>query len=288
MSKPLVIYHGHCDDGFGAAYAVWKALGGNADYFAGTYGDDPPECADRDILLVDFSYKRTALEELAKDALTVTIIDHHKTAEEDLRGFVGSDMHADAHEFAAACAFHGVLPIRAEFDMHRSGAMMTWEHFHGRGTAPDLIRYIQDRDLWRKQLPNVDEFTIALRSYPQDFAVWDTLAVPQLITEGRTILRYYRQKIDETKRHQFLGTIGGFTVPVCNAPYFMASEIAGELAEGERFAACWYEDGTWRNFSLRSRGAEAIDVSEIAKLYGGGGHKNAAGFRVPCGGWVPE
>ncbi|WP_277343388.1 DHHA1 domain-containing protein [Pseudomonas viridiflava] len=28
---------------------------------------------------------------------------------------------------------------------------------------------------------------------------------------------------------------------------------------------------------------EGLDVSEIAKLYGGGGHRNASGFRVPFG-----
>ena len=37
-----------------------------------------------------------------------------------------------------------------------------------------------------------------------------------------------------------------------------------------------------RVFSLRST-EEGLDVSEIAKQYGGGGHKHASGFRVPYG-----
>lgn len=41
----------------------------------------------------------------------------------------------------------------------------------------------------------------------------------------------------------------------------------------------WWQrfDGKFQ-FSLRSRGD--IDVSEIAKKFGGGGHKNAAGFQL--------
>ena len=35
----LVIYHGKCSDGFGAAYSAWKQLGDSADYVPMTYDD---------------------------------------------------------------------------------------------------------------------------------------------------------------------------------------------------------------------------------------------------------
>ncbi len=60
---------------------------------------------------------------------------------------------------------------------------------------------------------------------------------------------------------------------------FMSSEVAGELSEGHPFAAVYVETSTDIIWSLRSRGD--FDVSEIAKKFGGGGHKNAAGFTVP-------
>lgn len=65
---------------------------------------------------------------------------------------------------------------------------------------------------------------------------------------------------------------------ISNAPYFFASEVAGELCErGAEFGACYFEAENGRfQYSLRSRGD--FDVSAIARRYGGGGHKNAAGF----------
>ena len=43
--------------------------------------------------------------------------------------------------------------------------------------------------------------------------------------------------------------------------------------------ACYYDGPEYRVFSLRSRAPDGEDVSEIAKQYGGGGHRHASGFR---------
>ncbi|MFB5634981.1 MAG: bifunctional oligoribonuclease/PAP phosphatase NrnA, partial [Candidatus Nitrosomaritimum aestuariumsis] len=68
-------------------------------------------------------------------------------------------------------------------------------------------------------------------------------------------------------------------VPVANLPYTLVSDAANKLAEGEAFAACYWDTEDGRVFGLRSF-SKGSDVSEIAKEYGGGGHRNAAGFRV--------
>ena len=52
------------------------------------------------------------------------------------------------------------------------------------------------------------------------------------------------------------------------------------MAQGEPFAACYWDTEGARVFSLRSAD-DGLDVSEIAKQYGGGGHVRAAGFSVP-------
>lgn len=281
MSKLLCIYHGNCDDGFGAAYAVWKKFGDKVEFVPGVYGNPPPDVTGRHVLLVDFSYKRPVLEEMAARAKTVLILDHHKTAAEDLAGFREPAPFEDWQDDSLNLVIDGVPPIAALFDMNRSGAGIAWDFFHRDKARPALIDYIEDRDLWRKSLPGIDEFTAALRSYPQDFGVWDWLDVPRLIEEGRSILRYYRTLVDGAKKHVYRRNIGGYVVPVVNAPLFMASDLAGELAENEPFAAVYAEDGKYTSFSLRSRAPDGVDVSEIAKRYGGGGHKHAAGFRIP-------
>lgn len=267
--KTLCIFHGACDDGFAAAWAVRNALGADSvEFYPGVYQKEPPDVTGRDVVMVDFSYKRPVLEAMIAVAKNFCVLDHHKTAQEDLAGL------------------DGCRPgVEILFDMERSGAGLAWDYFSEGKPRPEFINYIEDRDLWRKKLPGGDEFTIALRSYPQDFAVWDTLvrnSVDMLIAEGESIQRYYRLRVEELKRSSYLAKFAGHEIMIANAPYFAASEVAGELAEGRPFGASYFEvrSGQYQ-YSLRSR-EDGIDVSEIAKQFGGGGHRGAAGFTVPA------
>jgi oligoribonuclease NrnB/cAMP/cGMP phosphodiesterase (DHH superfamily) len=282
MMKPLCIYHGFCDDGFAAAWVVRAATGhGLFEFYPGVYQQAPPDVTGRNVLLVDFSYKRPVLLEMAAKAKSIVILDHHKTAAEDLAGFREPAPYDEWDRNHNPLIEGDDEPIAALFDMTRSGAGLAWDFFFAGKPRPEFISYIEDRDLWRKALPGGDEFTIALRSYAQDFQTWDKLVRDpgMLIDEGRAIQRYYRLRIEELKRSAYEAAIDGYTCWIANAPYFAASEVAGELAEKAIFGACYFEveHGRWQ-YSLRSRGD--FDVSEIAKVFGGGGHKNAAGFTV--------
>jgi hypothetical protein len=285
-ARPICIYHGGCDDGFGAAWAVRAGRGDGIEFYPGVYQKDPPDVTGRDVILVDFSYKRPVMEEIARKAHSLLVIDHHKTAQTDLQ------------DLEAWAAMEGIgASIRVIFDMHRSGAGMAWDYFCSIWDRPDFINYIEDRDLWKKSLPGGDEFTIALRSYPQNFDVWDGLAkagAQALIAEGKSLQRYYRLRVEELKRSAYRAVIpipghrsdapadvSHVDIAIANAPYFAASEVAGELAAlpGVEFGACYFEvrAGEWQ-YSLRSRGD--FDVSAIARCFGGGGHPGAAGFTV--------
>jgi oligoribonuclease NrnB/cAMP/cGMP phosphodiesterase (DHH superfamily) len=281
--KALCIYHGHCDDGFAAAWAVRKALGDDVEFYPGIYQKEPPPHEARDVIFVDFSYKRPVLDAMSRKARSILILDHHKTAADDLKDLQapfgpGWKRHLD-NVYQDTC--EGVDgKMYALFDMERSGAALAWDFFV-EGPRPDFIEYVQDRDLWRKALAGGDEFTIALRSYPQDFDVWDGLigrGASDLIDEGASIQRYYRLRVEELKRSAYGAKLGEHSCWISNAPYFAASEVAGELAErGLDFGACYFEAEKGRfQYSLRSRGD--FDVSAVAKQFGGGGHKNAAGF----------
>lgn len=306
---PLVIWHGGCDDGHGAAFFINALIGKDTalEFFPGVYGKPPPDVTDRHVIMVDFSYKRAVLEPMIAAARSMLILDHHKTAMEDLSGLVGRNG-LPAYSYAQLsewCGVSGYDPrkgaLGVTFDMTRSGAGLAWDFFSDRAPRIPFVDYLEDRDLWRKQLPDGDQFTIALRSYPQDFETWGVLVdrgIPALIAEGRPLQRYYRQRVEEIKKSAYLaqwsGTIpheiwevlalsghAGVTFGIANAPYFAASEVAGELAAMEMcdFGASYFEveAGRWQ-YSLRSRGD--FDVSAIAKAFGGGGHKGAAGFTV--------
>jgi oligoribonuclease NrnB/cAMP/cGMP phosphodiesterase (DHH superfamily) len=121
-------------------------------------------------------------------------------------------------------------------------------------------------------------------SYPYEFDVWDQLITRDIATlqsEGMAIDRKFQKDMLEllkgmTRRM----VIGGISVPVANLPYTFSSEAGHLMAQGEPFAACYWDTPNGRVFSLRSSDV-GQDVSAVAKLYGGGGHRNAAGFSVP-------
>lgn len=286
MKPDICIYHSPCADGFAAAWAVWKRWP-DIEFVPACYGAPPPDVAGKHVLIVDFSYKRPVLEAMAGDALSVTVLDHHKTAEADLRPYA-----AQALELPSLLAERPGLRLQALFDMNQSGAMLAWRWCHDGAGAPQLIRYVQDRDLWRFDLPFSRDVAADLFSRDYDFAVWDAFAeqletpagLQLIVTSGEAIERKHRKDIDEllglTCRHL---VIGGVRVPVANIPYTMASDAANQLAEGNAFAACYYDNADGRRvFSLRSK-PEGADVSAVAAAYGGGGHARAAGFSMPRG-----
>lgn len=270
--RKLCIYHGNCADGFGAACVVRKVLGEeNVIFHPGVY-QDPPPLADvykRDVILVDFSYKRDVLLKIAERAASVLILDHHESAMEDLAG-----IEAEAKN------------IRATFDMEHSGAMLAWLHYYPGMNPPELLKHIEDRDLWRFNLPGTREIQAALFSYPYDFKVWENLlfggiTTDQLQQDGIAIERKHHKDIAEFIQVAMTrGTIAGYDVPILNAPYHWSSDAGHEMAKAEPFAACWWDTPEGRVFSLRSS-PDGLNVKDIAVLFGGGGHAHAAGFRLP-------
>src|SRR3974390_1975841 len=68
----VCIYHGNCADGFGAAWVVRKALG-NIEFFPGKYQEPPPDVRGKDVVMVDFSYKRPVLLEMAEKANSILL-----------------------------------------------------------------------------------------------------------------------------------------------------------------------------------------------------------------------
>lgn len=269
MSK-LCIYHHNCADGFGAAWVVRRKYGEDAQFHPGVYQMPPPDVKGQDVILVDFSYKRPVMEQLCDAANSVIVLDHHKSAEEDLRGLNGYSVNVGSH-----------------FDMNRSGAGMTWDYYFPDEPRPQLIDHIEDRDLWRFKLPGTREIQANVFSYPYDFKVWDNLMAADpldLFAAGAAIERKHHKDIAELVNACMMRmTIAGYAVPVANLPYIFSSDAGHLMSEGEPFAACFWDTPAGRIFSLRSREEGGIDVSEIAKKYGGGGHKHAAGFRIDHG-----
>lgn len=274
--RTVIVYHAGCWDGFCAAWVLrWKYPA--AEFHAAHYGTEPPDVTGSRVVVADFCYKRGAMLMVAGRAASLTVLDHHKTAEAELTGF------ADECERG-----YGFPRPDVVFDMSKSGGRLAWEFINRDGlngdatdSAPWPVDYTEDRDLWRHALPFSREINAALRSYPLDFNGWDAMAlrdpVEWLVPEGRALLRHDAQVVDQHVRHAREIELGGHKVLAVNATVLF-SDIAGKLAEDRPFGACYFDraDGL-RQWSLRSRDG-GVDVSEVAVRLGGGGHRNAAGF----------
>jgi len=293
--KPLCIYHGNCFDGFGAAWAVRHALGETGvEFHPGVYGETPPDVTGRDVIMVDFSYKRGVLEEMSRIARSMLILDHHKTAQEDLKNFWPPASTWKGHLAYTTNPHHDFShsPIAAQFDMERSGAGMAWDFFHPGIPRPILIDYIEDRDLWRFKLPMSRLVHAGLSAFDFDFDYWDKLilelypnaeGISDLASDGGAIEAKHQRDIENLL--PIVGRrmiIGGYDVPVANLPMTMTSDAGHKMAQVEPFAACYWDTDDGRVFSLRAAD-DGLDVSAIALSYGGGGHAKAAGFTMPLG-----
>jgi uncharacterized protein len=263
--RPLVIYHANCADGFGAAWCYRKRFGESVDFHPGVYSEAPPDVTGREVLLVDFSYKRDVVEEMLTKAESVTLVDHHKTAIEDLAGLPGLSQYVS---------------------LDRSGAMLAWTHCFGSEPPPLLLGHIQDRDLWKFKLAGTREISAFVFSHEYTFEQWDKLMsadqveLLQMTAAGAAIERKHHKDIAELlKVCQRRMVIAGHDVPAASLPYTMGSDAGHIMAKGEKFSACYWDTSEHRIFGLRSS-EEGSDVALVAQFYGGGGHKHAAGFRV--------
>lgn len=298
--KPLVIYHANCADGFGAAYAAWLKLGDEAEYLPMNYGETynfdlsgividhvGHEINGREVFILDFSFPREVMDDIFTHAKRVVWLDHHKTAFEM---WCGGYRKGDSFQ---AIPLGGADPLKHYIilDDNFSGAYLAWEYFHPGADIPTLIQHIDDRDRWQFKMRCSKEVHTALSSYkPWSFAQWDELMKPMhyatIITEGSAVLRAHNQHVQDALKQARECHIdyGQCTITeqhiglAANAPAFLASDLGHELAnKSSTFGLVWsmVADGQV-NCSLRSNGD--YDVSAIAKAFGGGGHRNAAGF----------
>lgn len=274
----VVVYHADCHDGLAALWvATQSPVWASATPYQGRHADAPDleRLRGADVLIVDFSWRRDQMETIAQVCASLTVLDHHKSAELDLAGFgVDARWHPRA--------------VNVVFDMERSGAGLAWDELVG-GERPRMVAYTEDRDLWRFALPSSREIHAALDSYPMTLKVRAGLAhemeagsaFERLVNEGAAIMRYRHKLIAGMLKHVGSTEISGYVVPAMVCPAIeLISDLAHEMAKDAPFAAVWIDraDGA-RQYSLRSD-ANGVDVSVIAAALGGGGHKHAAGFTV--------
>lgn len=280
--KALVIYHDHCTDGFGAAYAAYLKFGDSAEYLPMSYKQDfnPVICEGRDVYVLDFSFSQEVTHQIIELSNYFVWLDHHKTA------------------FEMWCPDHSSLYIDETerthiiLDNEKSGALLAFLYFHPGVKIPMYIKYIDDRDRWKFKYGGSKAFHAGMSTMkPWTFDVWnDALGdMTQILVAGEVILLHDQKRVSAVSRkaqkcllvarNHETDEVWKYEGLAVNCRDQM-SEIGHELANASgTFGLVWYwESGSLAHVSIRSNGD--YDVSTIAKHFDGGGHKNAAGFTV--------
>ncbi len=271
--RPLVIYHGGgCPDGYAAALAAWLFYAGKAEFLGLDHGDvkavsDLPDVVGRAVYILDFSFAREILNFIDERAAKLIMLDHHKSAAEALTGF------------ACRC---GVV----HFDMKKSGARLAWEFFQADAPLPDLVRFVEDRDIWVWQFDESPAFLAALDMEPYDFARWAEIAafspdaLQTFMARGRAMDEKFAKLATDLADDARPVTFNGHSGLMVNAPSVFHSLIGDILAKKNgTFALMWnaHKSGVIK-VGLRSR--SGFDCIPLASSMGGGGHAQACGFKM--------
>lgn len=291
-----IIYHQvkvgiDCPDGIAAAWVAWKA-NPNSILIGCCYGDVPDISGFNKIIIVDFSFPAGILEQWADQGKEILVIDHHKTAMQDLSGL--SDR------------------VIARFDMQESGATLTWKEFFPNKPVPAFLQYVKDRDLWRfdldfskeihesisylksqRMVPEFEDkqyraFQIFNMLEPMDLAQLQQIFAPL----GFNLLKPKRNRISfiaQSAKAVEWGVCMVQIVEVSPEDSRLISDLCSYLYKQHPqcdFVCAYYQENGGYNLSFRSdQNGNNYDVSAVAKALGGGGHHNASGARASSLPW---
>jgi uncharacterized protein len=266
----VCIYHDPCSDGFTAAWVCYLRFGEitflPANHEASKTKKDYwiDAVRNKHALIVDYSFPRDTLEAMKAAAASLQVLDHHKSAQEAL----------------------GDLPY-CYFNTEHSGAALAWRACFPHISMPNLVSYVEDRDLARNQLYDTEEINVYIDSLERNFANWDRIALRlpydrlrnKIIEAGKAILPQIERSIEEVCTTAEQWTLAGVPLLAANSYLFrgpVSEKLMVKIAH-QVGGAYWIKSGrmTW---SLRST---KYDVAALAgKFPNGGGHLRAAGFTV--------
>lgn len=278
----IVMFHYPCQDGLTSAWIVsnyHKENNQQLVLYPISHGNsiDLTMFVGKRVIICDYSPHPDVLEQLEQITQSIQILDHHITAQKALEN-----------------------KSYAIFDMERSGAGITWDYFYPKLPMPKFIQMVQDRDLWKWLVSGSKEFTAGFSTMcstvdPMNFDALFEL-FNQMYTNSDKIQFYLDlgkiiSTLTENKArtigNDHIGTVTAFIFNgtayrtcVVNCSYDIASETGAYISSFEQidFAVLWRYHNPSKEFYISLRSSGNIDVSSIAKSFGGGGHKNAAGF----------
>lgn len=303
MDKTIIVYHQvkpgiDCPDGICAAWIAaeyCKVFGHDYEVVGESYKKNeeyqnykfPFDTVDNDIILCDFSYPWKVMMWITNEANSLTVLDHHESQVDDISRLQDR--------------------IKGGYSAKDCGATFAWRYFFPNLEAPWFLEHVWKRDTGAEgyydgDCPNSEAITTAMSARRkglvgfQAFPIFNALEKAtheELIVEGRELLKE-RDILVESEINNYFGDNGGYldlTVgdinycvpcltiknPEADKHYSIIGSKLARIFEESPFVAV-VTSSEPNKVSLRSHSKSEANCGAIARVFGGGGHKNAAGF----------
>lgn len=296
MSKlyDYVVYHKNCVDGFCGLLilTLTNKIDSNATIYADVPSTDtaPPDIDGKNVIIIDVAYNKKIMNDFIKKSRKVTLIDHHISVRDDM-----ISLKFRKHD-------------EVVYDVDKCGSSLTWIYFFRDKKMPQFIKYIEDNDTGKWILKDTTYFMGGLNvNYPliynsENIARWKRLfndnEVGSLIKKGKIYSEYqnYLLKQNVGRHHvtnfpsktvynsykNFFNKIGQYKVVIfgghgCPSSNLISNRIFEQIECD--FIIFWIYNFSKKIYLLQFR-SHSVDVSKIAKLFGGGGHTLAAACSI--------
>lgn len=271
----VVVFHYPCQDGLASAWVTYnyhKENNINIELYPIQHGTtlDISRLENKKVLFCDYSPSIEMLDKIETVVSSLCILDHHISAQRALEN-----------------------KSYAIFDMNRSGVGITWGYFYPTTKLPYILECIQDRDLFAWKVENSRDITAAIYllqstkeqyNFNELFTVLEHSDGEYLLNLGKIINKSNMMKSENiaelhaTRANYYME----YKYCIVNCSSDFASDVGNILTTkyGFDFAVLWNYFHPTEDFRVSLRANNMIDVSLLAKKFGGGGHKNASGFNT--------
>lgn len=266
------------------------------DFLGYDYGDEIPDTDDYDkVIMCDVSFPMIEMSKMHGSGLNITWIDHHSSAINNYRQYEEDNNNCLEN-------YSGWTTV---LDTKKAACELTWEHLFTHEKMPELVRLLGRYDCFGHKGTSEEEYVLefqygarhAISDYREAYAALKQAEKSNSYIEsvhsiGKSIYMYLCTEAKNTYKRSFsvifsettINEDGGITSGrirnfiTVNRDRFNPVNFGIDYHEdGYDGAACfWYKEGKW-HWSLYNDNGE-VDCSQIAKNFGGGGHKGAAGF----------
>lgn len=275
----IIVFHYPCQDGLASAYVVTLALKQNnltkPELYPIAHGIslDLNRFIEKRVLFCDYAPSLEILNQIEFVAKSIVVLDHHVTSRDALTS----------------------KPY-AIFDMSMSGVGITWDYFFPSKPLPLFLSMIQDRDLWKWEVKGSKAFTSSFFTvcstinpydFDQLFKLFDELyanpdKIDYYIGIGELLIASTNCKVQAiaTQALKKIGIYRDKRVCLVNCTADYISELGNVISSDPNvdFAVLWRHNNVSGEYHVSLRSCDKVNVSDIAKSFGGGGHSNAAGF----------